>query len=87
MRISEMIKELENFKLELGDVEVVVTINGFGGHATHCTTNVYKSSLDAFSAEESDIDETEFREIFPDTDEEGEVVVVEIGTGNVIKYI
>ena len=70
MKISELIKNLEAIKDKSGDIEVMFEEQGFGGHALHTIDGAKKSSI--HSAMIEDLDEREFRKLFPDWDGETE---------------
>jgi len=80
MKISKMIEDLNSLKEKLGDVEVIVNIDGFGGHASYTTHKIDETKVYKYHYEEFDIPEEEFNIDFPNADYTGKAIAVQIYT-------
>jgi hypothetical protein len=68
MVISELISKLEELKNKIGDVQVLVEHEGFGGYAIHTLEDVGESSLSSYDIDEDNYDYDVIRRLFPDWD-------------------
>lgn len=70
MKISELIKELEEFKTNNGDLEILTREDGFGGYAMHTCDGVENrtSKLYAYECNENGSNEKIIKKLFPQWD-------------------
>jgi len=69
MKISTLIKQLEEIKEKYGDLPILIYEQGFGGHALLTFGRCEKSEMYAGSLLEDDnLDEKQVKEIIPEYD-------------------
>ena len=65
MKISDLIKELEEVKEKKGNLEILTRDNGFGGYAMHTCNGLSNTNLYAYECAENGNEEI-IKELFPE---------------------
>jgi len=83
MKLTEFIEKLEIIRAKIGDAEVLVREDGFGGYGIHRLGSISEDTLCVFDIEDND---NELNEIFPgwDGDKELTIACVEISAGGML---
>lgn len=78
MKLNEFIERLKRLQEKVGDAEVLIREDGFGGHSMHKFGSVRESEISVYEIEDADT-----KEVFQDWDGEEDLTVlcIEITAG------
>ena len=95
IRVSKLIKELQEFEKKHGNVPVLMREDGYGGHAMHYISGVenHPTKIYPHSFEDIDKDDPKVKALFPKWDGDPEslwnsemepIKCLEIGAGDIL---